>query len=111
MAAIDPSADAPRMTQQEAHRIMGSSEPHVVLDVRTPAEYAEARIAGSILIPVDGLVGRAAAELPDKGAYILTYCRSGGRAGRAAKTLRAMGYGKAVNIGGINEWPYGTVKG
>jgi len=98
------------LSPQDAKIIIEGSDKFVLLDVRTQAEYDEARIPGATLIPVDELGNRAAGELLDKRIPILVYCRSGGRAGRAVQLLTEMGYAKARNIGGITTWPYKTIK-
>ena len=99
------------ISPQEAYQAMAESDHYVLLDVRGLSEYKEARITGAKLIPVDELVRRAPAELPDKHIPIFTYCRSGGRAAQAVKLLTGMGYTKVNSIGGITNWPYGTIKG
>jgi len=99
------------ISPQEAYRAMKASDQYVLLDVRTPGEYKEVRIDGAKLIPIDELGRRAPAELPDKDIPIYVYCRSGGRASGAVRTLKGMGYTKVANMGGILDWPYETVKG
>jgi len=99
------------ISPQDAHRMMEETKNFVLLDVRTPSEYKQIRIEGSKLIPVDELASRAPDELPDKNTVILIYCQSGMRAENAAKILKRMGYANAFNFGGINNWPYATVKG
>lgn len=88
---------------------MDSGEPYILLDVRTKAEYAAKRIDGAFLIPNTAISERATAELPDKTALILVYCRSGRRSAGAAKQLIRMGYTNVYDFGGINDWPFGTV--
>jgi len=92
-------------------QIMSEEEEYILLDVRTEEEYAEAHIEGAGLLPYDEIADRAEAELPDKDAVILVYCKSGGRSEIAAKTLAGMGYSKVYDFGGINDWPYETVPG
>ncbi|PHS56919.1 MAG: sulfurtransferase [Sulfurimonas sp.] len=44
-------------------------------------------------------------KIKDKNAFIVTYCRSGGRGAMAAKTLRELGYKNATNLqGGLKGW-------
>lgn len=76
-----------------------------VLDVRTPGENAEGRIAKSTLIPIDELPNRLA-ELPqDKEKPILVYCAMGGRSARGASVLAQNGYKTVFNLeGGITAW-------
>jgi len=98
------------ISAQEAHKMMKDSDHYILLDVRTPSEYAQGRIDGAKLIPVDELGKRASAELPDKQIPVLIYCHSGMRAERAAEMLANMGYTKIFSFGGIMNWKYETVK-
>ena len=68
----------------------------LLLDVRTPEEYAAGHVPGSRNIPLD-CVGQA--EL-DREVPLFVYCRSGARSGQACSILRERGY-DATNIGGI----------
>lgn len=44
-------------------------------------------------------------KVKDKDAFIVTYCRSGGRGALSAKTLRELGYKNATNLkGGLKGW-------
>jgi len=87
------------------------SEDHILLDVRTEEEFAEAHIEGAVLMPYDEIAMRAEAELSDKEAVILVYCRSGRRSATAAETLAGLGYANVFDFGGIIDWPYETVSG
>jgi len=98
------------ITPQEAHKLMQSGDPYILLDVRTPSEFHEAHIEGAKLIPLDDL-GVRLNELPDRNALILVYCRSGMRASNAVKLLSGKGYTNVFNFGGIMDWPYETVRG
>jgi phage shock protein E len=99
------------MNQNEANRNMKEDKSIVLVDVRTPQEYAELHIPGSILIPLDTVRKEAEKKLMDKKAIIYLYCRSGNRSASAAKTLVELGYSKVYNIGGISSWPFETEKG
>jgi len=96
---------------KEAKRMMDSGEPFTLVDVRTAEEYQAQHIDGALLIPVDVIASEAAAKLPDKGATILIYCRSGNRSATAARALAGLGYTKVYDFGGIINWPYETVSG
>ena len=79
----------------------------VVLDVRSPAEFADGHLASATNIPVDDVQAR----LPeidklvggDKKKPIVTYCAAGKRAQRAKQTLEAAGYTHVVNGGGYDD--------
>ncbi len=77
--------------------------PFMLLDVRTPEEYAEGHIMGAKLIPVQQLAERLDEVPHDKRVYV--YCHSGVRSARASKLLAAHGYTNIENIkGGIVTW-------
>ena len=80
-----------------------SSIPFVMLDVRTPEEYAEGHIKGATLIPVQVLEERLAEVPKDKQVYV--YCHSGARSARASKVLAKHGFTNIENVmGGIEAW-------
>lgn len=76
----------------------------VLLDVRTREEYAAGHIGGSRNLPLELLPAAAPRELPDRGAPLYVYCRSGGRSRRAAALLKRMGYTNVTDIGGIADY-------
>jgi len=104
-----PEAVYRKIAAEEACQMMQETDGYILLDVRTDEEFAEKHIGGAILIPAYEIGNRAAAELPDKNALILLYCRSGGRSEIAAQELVAMGYTNVYDFGGIIDWPYDTV--
>lgn len=75
----------------------------LLIDVRTPAEFASGAIQGALLIPQQELVERIAAIAPDKGTPIVLYCRSGNRSGQAQDALKEMGYTQVINGGGYQQ--------
>jgi rhodanese-related sulfurtransferase len=99
------------MKQDEAKRNLEEDSSIILIDVRTPQEYAEMHIPGSVLIPLDSIKGEAENKLANKEDTIYVYCRSGNRSASAAKILVELGYAKVYNIGGITTWPYETEKG
>ena len=75
----------------------------VLIDVRERSEYDEARIPGSILIPLGQLTARLDEIPTDRDVYV--HCRMGGRSARAVDYLRAFGRPKSYNVtGGIDAW-------
>lgn len=75
----------------------------VVIDVRTPSEYASGHLAGAKNVDVMGADFQdriAAMTLGDGPIYL--YCRSGNRSGQATKILRQMGHDGATNVGGFD---------
>ena len=80
-------------------------ENALFLDVRTPLEYGEAHIEGSVLHPLSELDAKKVKELAaGKGACVVV-CRSGNRASQAAEKLCAAGVdGVEVLEGGVQAW-------
>lgn len=77
----------------------------VLLDVRTPQEYREEHIKGSILIPLQELESRLK-ELPqDRARKMVVYCAVGGRSSRAVRLLKEKGFQNVYNLdGGLRAW-------
>ena len=98
-----------QITPAEAKALMDSEDGYIILDVRTPEEFAAGHIAGAILIPDYELGEKAESILTDKEQLILVYCRSGRRSKNAANALATLGYTNIKEFGGINDWTYGTV--
>ena len=77
---------------------------NLIIDVRTPEEFAAGHIDGAINIPYDQID----ANLPvlkkaQKDENILVYCRSGRRSETAKETLIKLGYKNVQNGGGMAE--------
>ena len=110
-AAPAASGSYRQVSPQEAMDLMETEKDYIILDVRTPEEFAGAHIPGAINIPNETISTQPPAQLPDQNALILVYCRSGNRSKQAAGKLAKMGYTAIVEFGGINQWPGETVSG
>ncbi len=77
-----------------------STEGAVLLDVRTPEEYAEGHIEGSTNLPLQS-IEQAERVIKDKDTPLFVHCRSGGRSAQATSVLKRMGYTNIEDIGGI----------
>ena len=84
---------------EEARKTDGA----VIADVRGRDEYAQGHIPGAVSLPADEL-DSAKSLIPDKNTPVFTYCLTGARSRRAAKELKAMGYTRVINMGGINKY-------
>ena len=91
--------------------MMEEGSGYIILDVRTPEEFAEKHIPGAINVANETIGTDEIPELPDKDQLILVYCRSGNRSKQASEKLVKLGYTNIVEIGGINSWPGETVTG
>ena len=100
-----------QINMDEAITMMEEESGYMILDVRTPEEFADKHIPGAINIPNETIGTDEIPELPDKDQLILVYCRSGNRSKQASEKLAALGYTNIVEFGGINDWPGETVTG
>lgn len=76
-----------------------------LVDVRQPHEFTGKlrHIDGAELVPLDTLERAATQWNPDEAIVVL--CRSGGRSGRAARILEALGFGQVASMaGGMLAW-------
>jgi rhodanese-related sulfurtransferase len=89
-----------KVSPAEAHRLVG--EGALLVDVRSPGEFAGGHLAGAINVPVDAISARAE-ELVKKGKPIVVYCASGMRSGSAASTLKRAG-AKVFDLGAMSRW-------
>ena len=80
-----------------------STSGAVLLDVRTPQEYAEGHIPGGRNLPLQN-IDKAAAIIDNKDTPLFVHCLSGGRSRQAAAALKQMGYTNVTNIGGIADY-------
>ena len=76
----------------------------ILLDVRTPEEFASGHIPGAVNLPNEDIGTEEIPSLPDKDKLILVYCRSGNRSKQAAQKLVNLGYTNIVEFGGIMDW-------
>jgi rhodanese-related sulfurtransferase len=90
----------------ELQRLLAGGDPAVLVDVRTPGEFAAAHVPGAKLIPLGDL--DPAAFRRDLGldvgpVYVL--CQSGGRARKAIEKLEQAGVQGCVLVeGGTQGW-------
>ena len=79
------------------------SDSYCLLDVRQPMEYQQARLPGSLLIPLGELHARVGELDPNK--MIVVYCRTGSRSASATSMLSSAGFNKVLNMeGGIARY-------
>lgn len=76
----------------------------VIVDVRTPAEYAAGHIPTAINIP--GGVTVDLKSPPAKDKYLVLYCHGGIKSPAAGDKMLADGYRYVLVWGGIVSWPF-----
>jgi phage shock protein E len=102
VAACAPAAQTGMIRPTDYLSQYQNNTPHLLLDVRTPEEYADGHIAESVNIPL--------AELPNQLSQVpqniplVVYCRSGNCSAQAASLLKDAGYTQVLDMGGIVDW-------
>lgn len=75
----------------------------VVIDVRTPAEFAEGHLRGAVNLDLQsGSFEQQVGDLATDGSY-LVYCRSGNRSAKAAGIMRDLGFTQVTDAGGLQD--------
>jgi len=101
-------AEVASITPAAAAKLVAAGKA-VLVDVREPSEWAESGVAApAVLLPKSefdaGLIGEWKSFLAKTGdKEIITYCRSGFRAGAVAAALAAQGR-KVANAGAFKDW-------
>jgi rhodanese-related sulfurtransferase len=96
-------AGAQNISSREAKTIIDKKKDIFLLDVRTPQENSQARLPGSVLIPI-GEFERRIGEVP-RNRTILVYCAVGSRSRPVAELLSQRGYKEVYNMtDGIVGW-------
>jgi len=77
----------------------------VILDVRTPQEFAEGHIAGAINIDFNSPAFSEKIDKLDRGKTYLLHCRSGSRSQATFDMMKKLNFTRIYHmIGGILEW-------
>ncbi len=90
----------PQIEAREAQRRV--AEGALMVDVREPFEFTEARIPGALLVPMSQF-GERWEELP-RDRHLVIQCRSGNRSQTVARFLAANGLDVSNLAGGILAW-------
>jgi len=77
----------------------------VLLDVRTPAEYAAGHLPGARNLDIEGAGFAAQIARLDKNVTYAVYCHSGNRSGAALEQMAAAGFTHVYDLaGGLMAW-------
>ena len=96
------------ITPEEAYDLIwnnSGNDNFVIIDVRTPGEYADGYIKDAVNIDYYSKTFIDDIDKLDKNRTYLIYCRSGGRSGGALDTMEELGFREVYNmLGGITQW-------
>jgi phage shock protein E len=104
VAAASLGACAAPNISGEAARELVQKQGALLLDVRTPAEFAAGHVDGALNVPVQELETALASLPATKDQAIVVYCRSGARSARASGLLKQAGFTRVHDLGGMANW-------
>ena len=84
-AAPDSGDAAGDVTQAEVLELVAAPDGPLLLDVRTPGEFAAGHVPGAVNIPHDEVAARLSELEPYRERGVVLYCQSGRRAGMATQ--------------------------
>ncbi len=94
------------VTAEEMQSILELEDVQLV-DVRTPKEYEEERIANSQNIDYNSPTFDEDIAKLDKAKPVILYCKGGTRSAKCAKKLKDAGFQKIYDLeGGISKWKH-----
>lgn len=84
-----------------------AEKPHILIDVRTPEEFAQGHAPQAVSIPLDQLLAadRDALNATIGDKAVVCICATGRRSAMAARRLAKLGYNDVHNLkGGMHAW-------
>jgi phage shock protein E len=101
-AAAGPAAIEPKALGE---RIAWADRSLVVLDVRSPEEYAAGHLPGAVNIPHGELAARIGELAGARERDIVVYCRTGNRSAQALEVLDKAGFKRVFHLkGDYTRW-------
>lgn len=93
------------VSMEDGIKLMANDTDFVLVDVRTPEEFAGGHIPGAIQLTNETLTKQDAEKLlKNKTQTIYVYCRSGRRSKQSSQKLIDFGYTDVIEIGGILDY-------
>lgn len=103
-SAIAPATKVKRIGVEEFDKLRANTN-HVLLDVRSVAEFEKGRIPRAINIDVNSSQFAEKAAALDKSKTYLVNCAVGMRSAKACKKMEAMGFKELYDLGpGFDGW-------
>ena len=96
------------ITVKEAYSLIQDNKENnnfVILDVRTPQEYASGHLENTVNIDYNSPTFQDSLASLDKNKTYLVYCQTGNRSSKAIELMKKLDFAKVFNmVGGIVEW-------
>jgi len=108
LGSCHPLKPFSNIQSDDAARLIKSSQnsaDFVILDVRTPEEFAGGYINGAVNLDFKSPDFAARLDKLDKSKTYLVYCRTGGRSAKAMSMMKEKSFERVYNLsGGITDW-------
>lgn len=99
---VEPARD---ITSNEAVELIASEDGCVVLDIRTPEEYAEGHIKGAVNIDYRAESFKEELGKLDAAVPYMVHCGSGGRSTSSLPVFEELGFRKVYHLAeGLGAW-------
>ncbi|MCD9623284.1 rhodanese-like domain-containing protein [Rhabdothermincola salaria] len=102
-SSASAGAEATPSTAASAGSTRAVPSDAVIVDVRTPAEFAEGHVEGAVNIDVQSPDFADAVASLDPGAPTVVYCRSGNRSAAAVAQMAQAGFSDLTDLGSVGE--------
>ena len=97
------SCGSPSSATQDTTTVISLVPAGMIIDVRTPEEFAEGYVKGAVNIDVSNPDFEYQIASLDKDANYTIYCRSGNRSAVAIDIMRNAGFKNLVDLGAVEE--------
>lgn len=93
-----------QISLEELKKQLRNNPETILIDVRSPQEYQEGHLNGSINIPLYELASKVNQLIPNNQRPIILYCKTGARSEEGRKLLKQRGYKTVYNLeGGLDS--------
>ena len=104
LAACGSATSAVQTVDPQSFLATASQSGTVVIDVRTPEEFAAGHLPNAVNVNVEGPTFDTQIASLDKGATYAVYCRSGRRSAVATDAMATAGFTSVYNLdGGLDD--------
>ena len=94
---------APAFASNDLATIQSNISSPVIIDVRSPQEFATGSIEGAVNLPLKGLPDSLLSEGIELDEEVVVYCRSGRRSAQAKTVLKAAGFELVFDGGPMSQ--------
>ncbi len=105
LALFSQAQNGKKLDPQNFEKQLKESKDPILVDVRTPGEYAQGHLANSVLIDINSDDFRSRISKLDKTKPVFVYCKAGSRSSSAVGVFEDLGFKEIYDLsGGIIAW-------